>query len=80
MILNTAAPVHNVELWTAAIVSGMVVLAWATWLFFERPAHRWTKDRITSYTTKLGWQVGPKRAIGPGIYPGGKNDPERAVA
>ena len=79
-ILYAAAPVRNVELWTAAIVSGMVVLAWATWRFFERPAHRWTKDRMTAYTTRLGWLASPKRAIGHGINPGGKDDPERAVA
>jgi peptidoglycan/LPS O-acetylase OafA/YrhL len=68
-ILTAAAPVRNAELWTAAIVSGAVVLAWATWRFVERPAHRWTKDLLTLYATKLGWSSTPKEPLGGEIKP-----------
>jgi len=61
-ILTAAAPVRNAELWTAAIVSGAVVLAWATWRFVERPAHRWTKNYMTAIAAKLGWKSRPKGA------------------
>jgi peptidoglycan/LPS O-acetylase OafA/YrhL len=54
-ILVAADPVRNAELWTAAIVSGAVVLAWATWRFVERPAHKWTKNWLSALTKKLGW-------------------------
>jgi peptidoglycan/LPS O-acetylase OafA/YrhL len=54
-ILTAATPVCSVELWTAAIISGAVMLAWVTWRFVERPAHRWTKDTMTDVATRLGW-------------------------
>jgi len=59
-ILTAAAPVRNAELWTAAIVSGAVVLAWATWRFVERAVHRWTKNYMTAIAAKLGWKSVPK--------------------
>ena len=59
-ILTAPASVRNVELWTGAIVSGAVVLAWATWRFVERPAHLWAKDGITTYATKLAWRSSTK--------------------
>jgi peptidoglycan/LPS O-acetylase OafA/YrhL len=55
-ILAAMAPVRNAELRTAAIVSGAVILAWATWRFVECPAHRWTKDSMTAFAAKLGWR------------------------
>jgi peptidoglycan/LPS O-acetylase OafA/YrhL len=61
-ILTAAAPVRNAELWTAAIVSGAVVLAWATWRFVERAVHRWTKNYMTAIAAKLGWKSRPKGA------------------
>jgi peptidoglycan/LPS O-acetylase OafA/YrhL len=63
-ILTAAGPVHHVELWTASIISGAIMLAWATWRFVERPAHRWTKDRMTAYAAKLGWKSHPKANVG----------------
>jgi peptidoglycan/LPS O-acetylase OafA/YrhL len=68
-ILIAAAPVRNVELWTAAIVSGTVVLAWATWRFVERPAHRWTKDSMTACAAKFGGKSHPKRKVSSEIRP-----------
>jgi peptidoglycan/LPS O-acetylase OafA/YrhL len=68
-ILTAAAPVRNVELWTAAIVSGAVFLAWATWRFVERPAHRWTKDRITSFAARLGWKSHPQGKVRSAVTP-----------
>ena len=59
-ILTAAASVRNVELWTGAIVSGAVVLAWTTWRFVERPAHLWAKDGMTTYAMKLGWRSSTK--------------------
>lgn len=59
-ILAAASPVHHLELWTAAIISGAIALAWATWRFVERPAHRWTKDHLTAYAATLGWQSRPQ--------------------
>jgi peptidoglycan/LPS O-acetylase OafA/YrhL len=53
-IFTAVAPVHHVELWTAAIISGAVILAWATWRFVERPAHSWTKNTITLCANRLG--------------------------
>ena len=67
-ILIAVAPVRNVELWTAAIVSGAIVLSWATWRFVERPAHRWTKDYITAIAAKLGWKSRPQ-VVGSKITP-----------
>jgi peptidoglycan/LPS O-acetylase OafA/YrhL len=58
-ILAASDPVSNVELWTVAIVSGAVALSWATWHFVERAVHRWTKNRISTFATKLGWPSGP---------------------
>jgi peptidoglycan/LPS O-acetylase OafA/YrhL len=58
-IFTATAPVRNVELWTATIVSGTLILAWATWRFVERPAQKWTKDLLTFYATKRGWQSSP---------------------
>jgi peptidoglycan/LPS O-acetylase OafA/YrhL len=63
-ILTAAGPVHHAELWTASIISGAIMLAWATWRFVERPAHRWTKDRMTAYAAKLGWKSHPKANVG----------------
>jgi peptidoglycan/LPS O-acetylase OafA/YrhL len=53
-ILTATSPIRYVELWTAAIVSAAVILAWATWRFVERPAQLWTKDYITAIAAKLG--------------------------
>ena len=61
-ILTAAAPVRYAELWTAAIVCGTVVLAWATWRFVERPAHRWTKNYMSALAAKLGWKSRAKVA------------------
>jgi peptidoglycan/LPS O-acetylase OafA/YrhL len=63
-ILTAAGPVHNIELWTAAIISGAIVLSWATWRFVERPAHRWTKDGMTACAARLGWQSRPTTNVG----------------
>nr|WP_212237717.1 hypothetical protein [Bradyrhizobium manausense] len=68
-ILAAAAPVDNVELWTAAIVSGTVVMAWATWRFIERPTHRWTKASMTASAENLGWKSHPKARVGSDIRP-----------
>ena len=54
MIFTAVAPVHHVELWTAAIISGAVILAWATWRFVERPVHSLTKNTITVCANRLG--------------------------
>ena len=58
-ILTAAAPARNFDLWTISVVSVMVVLAWATWRFFERPARLWTKDCLTTLAAKLGWKSRP---------------------
>lgn len=55
-ILMAAGPVHNVGLWTAGIVAGAVVLAWATWRFVERPAQRWIKDVLSTSAARVGWR------------------------
>lgn len=68
-ILTAAGPVRSVELWTATIVFGAVVLAWATWRFVERPAQRWTKDSMTACAAKLGWKSHPKGKVGSEITP-----------
>jgi peptidoglycan/LPS O-acetylase OafA/YrhL len=66
-ILAAVAPVRNVELWTAAIIIGAIILSWATWRFVERSAHRWTKNKMSALALKLGW---PSRAhIVPRIGP-----------
>ena len=54
-ILAAAAPVRNVELWTAMIILGTVILAWLTWRFVERSAHSWTKRKMSALATSLGW-------------------------
>lgn len=59
-ILTAAGPVRHMELWTAAIIAGAFALAWATWRFVERPAHRWTKDAMTACADRLGWLSRPK--------------------
>jgi peptidoglycan/LPS O-acetylase OafA/YrhL len=62
-ILAAAAPVRNVELWTAAIIAGAVILAWATWRFVERPAQRRSKAILTTYANRLGWPSKPEAPI-----------------
>jgi peptidoglycan/LPS O-acetylase OafA/YrhL len=47
-----------------SIVSGMILLAWAAWRFFEKPAQRWTKDFLTSHPIRLGWSIKPNAAVG----------------
>ena len=42
-----------------AIVSGMTLLAWAVWRFFEKPAQRWTKEFLTGHAIRLGWPPKP---------------------
>jgi peptidoglycan/LPS O-acetylase OafA/YrhL len=54
-ILAAAAPVRNVELWTATIILGTVILAWITWRFVERSAHSWAKRKMSAFATSLGW-------------------------
>jgi peptidoglycan/LPS O-acetylase OafA/YrhL len=68
-ILAAVAPVRNAELWTAAIVFGTVVLAWATWRFVECPAHRWTKDSMMAFAAKLGWTSHPRATVACEITP-----------
>lgn len=63
-ILTAAGPVGHAEPWTAAIVSGAIVLAWVTWRFVERPAHRWTKDRMTACAARFGWNSRPRADVG----------------
>lgn len=60
-IFKMAAPTRDVEISTAAIIGGTIVLAWGTWRFFERPAHRWTKDAMTDLTTRFGLSSTSKR-------------------
>jgi peptidoglycan/LPS O-acetylase OafA/YrhL len=54
-ILTAAAPVRNVELWTITIIFGTIILAWITWRFVERSAHRWTKGKMSAFATSSGW-------------------------
>lgn len=58
-IFTAAAPVRNAGLWTIAIVLGAVILAWATWRFVERPAHAWTKRKLSAFAAALGWLSQP---------------------
>jgi peptidoglycan/LPS O-acetylase OafA/YrhL len=62
-------PVRNFEMWTAAIISVMIILAWATWRVVETPAHRWTKNKMMAGATRLGWppRTSMKDRIGPTI-------------
>jgi peptidoglycan/LPS O-acetylase OafA/YrhL len=55
VIFLSAASDQNHALWTAIVVSGVVVLAWFVWRVLERPVHRLTKDRLTSLASRLGW-------------------------
>ena len=59
-ILAAVAPVRNAGLWTTAIILGAVALAWATWRFVERPAHRWTKKYLGVLAAGLGWKFHAK--------------------
>jgi peptidoglycan/LPS O-acetylase OafA/YrhL len=64
-ILAAAAPLRSVELWTATIILGTVILAWVTWRFVERSAHSWTKRKMSVLATRLGWLSGsPIPAVG----------------
>jgi peptidoglycan/LPS O-acetylase OafA/YrhL len=63
-ILTAAAPVHMVELWTAGIILGTVILAWVTWRFVERSAHTWTKRKMSAFATTLGWSSRPQTLAG----------------
>jgi peptidoglycan/LPS O-acetylase OafA/YrhL len=44
-------------------------MAWATWRFIERPAHRWTKASMTASAENLGWKSLPKAKVGSEITP-----------
>jgi peptidoglycan/LPS O-acetylase OafA/YrhL len=48
---------------------GVIVLAWVTWRFVDRPAHRWTKTYLTALAAKLGLEVLPQGAVGSKIKP-----------
>jgi peptidoglycan/LPS O-acetylase OafA/YrhL len=55
VIFTAVAPARHVELFTAAIIFGAVILSWLIWRFVDRPVHRWTKNTITAYAAKVGW-------------------------
>jgi peptidoglycan/LPS O-acetylase OafA/YrhL len=55
VIFTALAPARYVELFTAAIIFGAVILSWLTWRFVDRSVHRWTKNTITAYAAKIGW-------------------------
>jgi len=38
-----------------AIVSGIMLLSWIVWRFFESPVHRWTKNILTVEAARRGW-------------------------
>ncbi|VIO73508.1 acyltransferase family protein [Bradyrhizobium ivorense] len=40
---------------TTAVIIGVVWLAWFVWRVLERPAHSWTRDRLTMLASRLGW-------------------------
>jgi peptidoglycan/LPS O-acetylase OafA/YrhL len=63
-ILAAVAPVRNAGLWTVTIIFGTVILAWVTWRFVERSAHRWTKSKMSTFTTSLGWSSRPQTPAG----------------
>ena len=44
---------------TTTVIAGVVLLAWFVWRVLERPAHGWTKDRLTMLAARFGW---PSRA------------------
>jgi peptidoglycan/LPS O-acetylase OafA/YrhL len=46
-------------------VSGITLLAWAVWRYFEGPAQRWTKEILTDHAIRLGWSK-PKAVGGSG--------------
>jgi peptidoglycan/LPS O-acetylase OafA/YrhL len=47
------------------IVSGITLLSWAVWRYFEGPAQRWTKEILTDHAIRLGWSK-PKPVVGTG--------------
>jgi peptidoglycan/LPS O-acetylase OafA/YrhL len=63
VIFLSAASDRDHALWTAIVVTGMVVLAWLVWRVLERPMHRLTKDGLTALASWLGW---PSRVGRPG--------------
>jgi peptidoglycan/LPS O-acetylase OafA/YrhL len=47
----------------AAIVTGMMLLAWFVWRHVERPAQRWTRQFLTGQANRLGWSSRPNAPV-----------------
>lgn len=47
------------------IISGMTLLAWAVWRFFEQPAQRWTRQFLLIQATRFGAPPKPKVIVHP---------------
>lgn len=47
-----------------ALVLGMMLLSWAVWRYFEKPAQRWTRAILTGHAIRLGWSTKPDTATG----------------
>ncbi|MBR0870947.1 acyltransferase [Bradyrhizobium tropiciagri] len=54
-ILLAATPEQPSILPTVTVIIGVVLLAWLVWRVLERPAHGWTRDRLTMLAARLGW-------------------------
>ncbi|MCA6126257.1 acyltransferase [Bradyrhizobium sp. WSM 1704] len=63
-ILLAATPEQPPVLLTTTVIAGVVLLAWFVWRVLERPAHGWTRDRLTMLATRLGW---PSRVRSAGV-------------
>ncbi|MBR0798959.1 acyltransferase [Bradyrhizobium jicamae] len=60
VILLAVKPDQPPVLWTLSVVTGMVVLAWFVWRFFESSAHRSTREMLTRLAARSGFRVSTK--------------------
>jgi peptidoglycan/LPS O-acetylase OafA/YrhL len=63
-VLFVQQPPSTAVLSVLTIVSGMTLLAWTVWRFFEKPAQRWTREFLTAQAIRLGWPPKPDAAVG----------------
>ncbi|WP_338834277.1 acyltransferase [Bradyrhizobium septentrionale] len=55
VVLTALGPIHHVALATTATIVAIIALSVVVWRFFERPAHKVIRLKLTEFADKLGF-------------------------